>query len=62
MRNRWLDVVKVQTGIKSDPSKMTGKQAADYFTMIDVTNAGAKYYFGIPVQVMGASPRKCSRR
>jgi multiple sugar transport system substrate-binding protein len=58
MGNRWLDVVKVQTGIKSDPSKMTDKQAADYFAMIAKTNAGAKYQFGIPIQVMGGKPKE----
>lgn len=58
MGNRWLDVVKVQTGIKSDPSKMTDKQAADYFAMIAKTNAGAKYHFGIPIQVMGGKPKE----
>jgi multiple sugar transport system substrate-binding protein len=58
MGNRWLDVVKVQTGIKSDPSKMTDKQAADYFAMINKTNAGAKYQFGIPIQVMGGKPKE----
>ena len=58
MGNRWLDVVKVQTGIKSDPSKMTDKQAADYFAMIEKTNKGAKYFFGIPIQVMGGKPKE----
>ena len=56
--NRWLDNVKVQTGIKSDPSKMTDAQAADYFRMIAATNAGAKYYFGIPIQVMTGKPKE----
>lgn len=58
MGNRWLDVVKVQTGIKSDPSKMTDKQAAEYFAMIAKTNAGAKYQFGIPIQVMSGKPKE----
>jgi multiple sugar transport system substrate-binding protein len=58
MGNNWLDVVKVQTGIKSDPSKMKDKQAAEYFAMIDKTNAGAKYYFGIPIQVMKGKPKE----
>jgi multiple sugar transport system substrate-binding protein len=56
--NRWLEEVKVQTGIKSDPSKMTNKQAADYFAMIEKTNAGAKYFFGIPIQVMKGKPKE----
>ncbi|MGH6816872.1 MAG: ABC transporter substrate-binding protein [Hyphomicrobiaceae bacterium] len=56
--NRWLDEVKVQTGIKSDPAKMKDPQAADYFRMIAHTNAGAKYYFGIPIQVMTGKPKE----
>ena len=58
MGNRWLDVVQVQTGIKSDPAKLTGPQAADYFKMIAETNAGAKYYFGIPIQAMAGKPKE----
>jgi multiple sugar transport system substrate-binding protein len=58
MGNRWLDVVQVQTGIKSDPNKLTGPQAAEYFKMIAQTNAGAKYYFGIPIQVMTGKPKE----
>jgi len=56
--NRWLENVKVQTGIKSDPAKMTNAQAADYFRMISATNAGAKYFFGLPIQVMGGKPKE----
>jgi hypothetical protein len=26
--------------------------------MIDRTNAGAKYHFGIPIQVMGGKPKE----
>jgi multiple sugar transport system substrate-binding protein len=58
MGNQWLDVVKVQTGIKSDPSKMTDKQAADYFAMIAETNKGAKYQFGTPIQVLTGKPKE----
>ena len=56
--NRWLEHVKVQTGIKSDPSKITDPRAADYFSMIAKTNAGARYFFGIPIQVMGGKPKE----
>ena len=58
MGNRWLDNVQVQTGIKSDPAKLTGPQAADYFKMIAQTNAEAKYHFGIPIQVMTGKPKE----
>ena len=37
---------------------MTDKQAAEYFEMIAKTNAGAKYYFGIPIQVMSGKPKE----
>ena len=58
MGNKWLDVVQVQTGIKGDPSKLTGPQAADYFKLIARTNAGNKYYFGIPIQVLTGKPKE----
>lgn len=57
MGNKWLEKVQVQTGIKSDPTKITG-QAGEYFKMIDATNKGAKYYFGIPIQVMQGKPKE----
>ena len=47
----------VQTGIKSDPSKITGA-SAEYFKMIEASNRGAKYYFGIPIQVMQGKPKE----
>lgn len=56
--NEWLENVKVQTGIKSDPSKMNDKQASEYFAMIAKTNAGAKYHFGLPIQVMTGKPKE----
>lgn len=56
--NRWLDNVRVQTGIKSDPSKMKDPRAADYFAMIARTNEGSKYHFGIPIQVMSGKPKE----
>lgn len=49
--NRWLENVLVQTGIKSDPSKITGPHAA-YFKDLLAVNAGATYYFGAPNQIM----------
>jgi multiple sugar transport system substrate-binding protein len=58
MGAKWLEDVKVQTGIVSDPSKVKNPQAADYFKMIAETNAGAKYYFGIPIQVMIGKPKE----
>jgi multiple sugar transport system substrate-binding protein len=57
MGNKWLDRVLVQTGIKSDPSKITGPNA-EYFKMLEASNRGAKYYFGIPIQVMQGKPKE----
>ena len=57
MGNKWLERVMVQTGIKSDPSKLTGPNA-EYFKMLAASNSGAKYYFGIPLQVMQGKPKE----
>jgi multiple sugar transport system substrate-binding protein len=57
MGNKWLENVLVQTGIKSDPSKIAGPHAA-YFRDLAATNTGAKYYFGLPIQVMQAKPKE----
>jgi multiple sugar transport system substrate-binding protein len=51
MANRWLENVLVQTGIKSDPSKIGGPYAA-YFKQLAAVNQGAQYYFGLPTQIM----------
>ncbi len=57
MGNKWLERVLVQTGIKSDPSKITGPNA-EYFKMLEASNRGAKYYFGIPIQRMQGKPKE----
>ena len=57
MGNRWLENVLVQTGIKADPSKITGPHAG-YFKELAATSQGAKYYFGIPIQVMNGKPKE----
>jgi len=57
MGNEWLGKVLVQTGIKADPSKMSGSHA-DYFKKLAAVNEGAKYYFGIPLQVMQGKARE----
>lgn len=56
--NRWLENVKVQSGIKGDVSTIKDPQAADYFAMIQKTNEGAKYFFGLPIQVMHGKPKE----
>ncbi len=55
--NRWLEQVLVQTGIKSDASKIAGPNA-EYFKMLAAANSGAKYFFGLPSQVMQGKPRE----
>jgi multiple sugar transport system substrate-binding protein len=56
--NRWLDQVMVQTGIKADPSTIKNPRAADYFSMIDKTNEGNKYFFGIPLFNLSGKPKE----
>jgi multiple sugar transport system substrate-binding protein len=51
MGNRWMELTLVQTGIKTDPSKIKG-QHADYFQMLAKANEKADYYIGLPMQRM----------
>ncbi len=57
MGNKWLEDNLVQTGIKSDASKITGDNAG-YFKALAEVNDGAKYFFGLPRQVMAPAPRE----
>lgn len=57
MGNKWLEANLVQTGIKADPSKITGEKAA-YFQKLAAANEGASYTYGIPVQQMQGTPRE----
>ena len=47
----------MQTGIKSDPSKIGGPYAA-YFKTLMAVNAGATYYYGLPIQIMQGKRRE----
>ena len=47
MGNLWLGTVLVQTGVKTDPSKITGEYAP-YFQELAAINADADYFIGIP--------------
>jgi multiple sugar transport system substrate-binding protein len=49
--------VLVQTGIKTDASKISGPHA-DYFKQLAKANEGNTYYFGTPVQVMSGKPKE----
>lgn len=57
MANRWLENVLVQTGIKSDPSRIGGPHA-EYFRQLARANDGMTYYFGLPHQVMQGKSRE----
>ena len=49
MGNSWLENVLVQTGIKTDATKIAGPHA-DYFKQLARANEGNSYYFGPPVR------------
>jgi multiple sugar transport system substrate-binding protein len=55
--NRWLANVLVQTGIKTDPSKIDSPHA-EYFKMLAAANDNAVYYFGAPTQIMQGKARE----
>lgn len=57
MGNRWLENVLVQTGIKTDASKISGPNAA-YFKQLAKADEGNVWYFGTPVQVMQGKPKE----
>jgi multiple sugar transport system substrate-binding protein len=45
---KWMEMVALQTGIKSDPSKIKSEHAA-YFQDLSARDKGAKYFFGVPL-------------
>jgi multiple sugar transport system substrate-binding protein len=49
MGNMWLSTVLVNTGIKSDASKISGKYKP-YFEELAAVNVNADYFFGTPLQ------------
>lgn len=49
MGNLWLETVMVQSGVKGDPSKITGKYAG-YFKELGERDKGAKFFVGLPHQ------------
>jgi multiple sugar transport system substrate-binding protein len=51
MGNKWLEDVLVQTGIKADPSKITGPYAAYFRDLAEIDNAN-RFYPERPVGVM----------
>lgn len=57
MGNAWLEANLVGTGIKADPSSITGDNAG-YFTDLAAANEGAEYTFGIPTQQMQGTARE----
>jgi len=62
MGTHWLTTVLVQTGVKSDPSAITGEHK-DYFDELQAVNANAKFYSGgIPDAVMQGECREAFRQ
>ena len=57
MGNKWLEANLVQTGIKADPSQISGDNA-EYFQKLAAANEGAQYTYGIPVQQMQGTARE----
>ncbi len=51
MGNKWLETVLVQTGIKADPSKITGPFAT-YFQELAAVDAPCKFYPNLPLGAM----------
>ena len=45
---KWMEQVALQTGIKSDTSKIKSPHA-DYFVDLNARDKGAKYFFGVPL-------------
>jgi multiple sugar transport system substrate-binding protein len=48
MGNLWLNTRLAQTGIKTDPSKISGPYR-EYFQELEARNKGAEYFVGIPL-------------
>jgi len=44
----WMEQVSLQTGLKSDPTKIKSARA-DYFAELNARNANVKYFFGTPL-------------
>jgi multiple sugar transport system substrate-binding protein len=45
---KWMEQVALQTGIRSDPTKIKSPHAA-YFVELNERDRGARYFFGIPL-------------
>lgn len=57
MGNKWLETGYVQTGIKTDVSKLTGEHVG-YFQDLAKINQGADYFIGLPNQRLAPKPRE----
>ena len=45
---KWMEQVSLQTGLKSDPSKIKSSRA-DYFAQLNARNKDVTYFFGTPL-------------
>lgn len=62
MGTEWLKTILVQTGVKSDPSAITGEHK-DYFDELQAVNENAKFYSGgIPDAAMQGEYREAFRQ
>jgi multiple sugar transport system substrate-binding protein len=54
--NKWMEGVLLQTGVKTDPSRIQSIYAP-YFKELQERSQGAKFFIGTPLQYMGG---KCA--
>jgi multiple sugar transport system substrate-binding protein len=57
MANKWLDMALVQTGIKADPSKITGPNAG-YFQELAEIDGMCQFYDALPMGIMQGETRE----
>jgi multiple sugar transport system substrate-binding protein len=51
MGTRWLTTILVQTGVKNDPSAISGKYKP-YFDELTALNSDTEYYIGLPLDYL----------
>jgi multiple sugar transport system substrate-binding protein len=49
--NQWMEGVLLQTGIRTDPSRISGINAP-YFRELQQRSEGARFFIGTPLQYM----------
>ena len=51
MGKRWLETIYLQTAVKTEGGRFTGPYAA-YFTELMERQKGAKYFIGMPLDIL----------